>query len=144
MRKSLILFSAVMVILVLFLASCTLSEQTGKIQIVNATNLTLKDIYIGSTLIALQVNPGVQYDYWVWNTNITGELSISGTDKSELVKADATTLKNVLDDADYTIKPGYLYQARVYIDSGGESTVEMVITKFDETFSASTPYDVVD
>lgn len=126
----------------ILLCSCTVNEQTGLIQINNLTNLTLTDIYIGNTLIAFRVGPGVQYDYWVLSS-FTGELSMTGPDEGDLVLADETTVKNVLKDAKFTIKPGYFYQLRIYINDNGESVAQMRIDKFDQSASASSTYDVV-
>ena len=117
MKKFLIIL--MLIILILSLITCSVSETTGLIQVRNRTHLDLTNVYLGDKLIAGYVASGGTVDYWFFQ-EISGKLRSEGIEVSEGFK-----------DIKYTLKPGYWVWIDAKYDNAGNETVVLSAEDMD-------------
>ena len=120
----------------ILLFNCTINETTGKVSITNLTKKTFKNIKIGNTVLAYDVKPGAEVEYWIFSSsNIQGALTFEGDFdffESTGLKSDSPSELVSQKDGTFILKPGYYYGISAYKYMDDKEIVAFTATELGE------------
>ena len=96
------IFAILMMIFLFLFLTCTVNNKTGLINIDNRTDLPIRNLKIGNTLIALYLAAGGTYEYWFYS-------AINGNLTCDSIQPIATQ-----SSANFKLQPGYWVNIKGY------------------------------